>query len=71
MFSINSNNFNCNDCKWNFLCGLEERNKKKTKCAEFELDIIMSDTYADKLIERNRKEFAKQWRELFYDYTNM
>ena len=67
MFSINNNSFNCNDCRWNFLCSLEEQNKRRNKCAEFELDVVMSDTYADILIERKKKEFIRQWRELFHE----
>ena len=64
---IQINIYNCNDCRWNFLCSLEDQNKKRNKCAEFEVDVVMSDTYVDKLIERNRKEFIRQWRELFYE----
>ena len=56
--------YNCSDCRWNFLCSVEEQSKKRNKCVEFELDVVMSDTYADMLIEQNRKAFIEQWNEL-------
>jgi hypothetical protein len=33
------------------------------KCKEFTLDWFMSDTYADGVIEKNRREFHEQWDE--------
>jgi len=61
--------WNCDDCKWNFLCTAEEQNAVEGKCDEFELDRIISDRYVDLLIERNRKEFTEQWIEIYDDYN--
>ena len=58
--------YTCEDCKWNFMCkdGIEAR------CEEFELDRLLSDTYASKVIERKRREFQEYWDEYLSEWED-
>ena len=71
MVSIKSKYLTCEDCKWNFLCSSEERSKRRKKCVEFELDVIMSDKYVDRLINRNKKTFIEQLHEIYLENNDV
>ena len=58
--------YTCNDCKWIFLC----KDDSHGKCEEFTLDRIMSDTYADRVIEKNRREFYEDWTEYLTEWED-
>ena len=56
--------YTCADCKWNFIC----KDDATGKCEEFTLDQIMSDTYAEEVIEENRREFNEAWNEYLSEW---
>ena len=62
MGNRNKKRYTCADCKWNLIC----KDDAIGRCEEFILDRIMSDTFADKVIERNRRAFNED----YYEYLS-
>ena len=58
--------YTCDDCKWNFIC----KEDAAGKCEEFTLDRVMSDKYADRIIERNRRDFNESWNEYLSEWED-
>lgn len=51
--------YNCDDCRWHFICG-----DGKTKCREFELDRICSDSYAEEVASKIKiahRQYYNEW----------
>ena len=66
MRSKKENRYTCDDCKWNLFC--DDVNRKK--CGEFTLDRIMSDSYADRVMERNRRDFYEYWNDYLLEWED-
>lgn len=64
MKEINNVKYTCDDCRWKDICPDEVQSSVKHKCSEFELDTVLSDKYAERLIEQKKKESIAQWNEM-------
>ena len=58
--------YTCADCRWVSIC----KDDAIGKCGEFTLDRVMSDTYANKVIEKNRTDFMEQWNEYLSEWED-
>ena len=58
--------YGCEDCRWNFLCG----DGRIDNCDTFTLDLIMSDTYTEEIIEQRRRESYELWNEYMDEWED-